>query len=978
MVKPNINLGVVLDLINNKVVINDNTDYSILGLDENDVAIALEFITPVDVLYINSNYNTPETAPDLFGTTRTFEYTPLPLLDNGCFIQGNYVLNAKLQYLPTDEVFTYTFQQNIDYSKKKLQIEHEIDCFCAGFSSIDRTNYNNSTEESYTQTINYPSETNESDMVYGGKIFNDDKLANGVYVTEVETIRYWSYGTNFQVYDESKGKATIQVDCSGMCEIKCSFNKLWDKYKDICGKNKEKSDELLVLLNKATALLTMINLNRKCGEVTKSDSLINQLKELLGNCDCGCGGCDDDEDIWVSGICGTGISGNAFDYVFQSCNNLISVNSSTNAGVVTYTICLNSSTINTMIENKFNVLIAPILSQLNWFQGLDTNCLVGFPSSGTDDEKKQYVIDTICYILSLLQKPPVAKNDFISTTQGQAVSLLVTTNDFFTSNVVATITTQGLNGTAVVGVDGKTITYTPTLPTFVGIDSYTYTITDEAGQTSSAVVTITINPTGVVGCNIVNPAVIVDAKLLNTTSVQFIIENATQYNGNVPTSEQYILNIYNSSNVILHSYNITGNTTSDPTFFTAPDNIANDWNYYKVQLLASSESTSGISCGSIIYETEAYTLTDLNSDIFAGTTAPCLGWLPTDTQTEKVQKLLDKTCLPITIYSTNGLSGDGQISSPVKLGGILTEYTTITTNNQTLKFASVNTGKLFLEKLRVTPNWGDENNAGFISYSSLATEIFSPPALGQTYTLGTDIRNNIFETKIINANNDIITHAYPNLFRWGAIVNTHMALNIDATIGGSIKDLVNLKLGGIYKNNILTGDTIQNYCSLYIEQCKSPYPEPNLINSYAIYQAGIDDVNRFFGEIRYSNGLTSVSDKRTKTEKEEFKLGLDILLKIRPIIFNRTEKYGDVSKDHVGIIAQELEEILPISVSEINDGGIKDLKVFNPETLTYLVINSVKELKKETDEKYNKLLEIIELQNKAIELLKEQIDNISK
>ena len=283
--------------------------------------------------------------------------------------------------------------------------------------------------KSYTQTINYPSETNESDMVYGGKIFNDDKLANGVYVTEVETIRYWSYGTNFQVYDESKGKATIQVDCSGMCEIKCSFNKLWDKYKDICGKNKEKSDELLVLLNKATALLTMINLNRKCGEVTKSDSLINQLKELLGNCDCGCGGCDN-EDIWVSGICGTGISGNAFDYVFQSCNNLISVNSSTNAGVVTYTICLNSSAINTMIENKFNVLIAPILSQLNWFQGLDTNCLVGFPSLGTETEQKQFIIDKLCQVLSLVQKPPVAKNDFISTTQGQAVSLLVTTNDF--------------------------------------------------------------------------------------------------------------------------------------------------------------------------------------------------------------------------------------------------------------------------------------------------------------------------------------------------------------------------------------------------------------------------------------------------------------------------------------------------------------------------------------------------------------------
>lgn len=33
------------------------------------------------------------------------------------------------------------------------------------------TNYSGSEEETYTQTINYPSETNEADLVYGKDIY---------------------------------------------------------------------------------------------------------------------------------------------------------------------------------------------------------------------------------------------------------------------------------------------------------------------------------------------------------------------------------------------------------------------------------------------------------------------------------------------------------------------------------------------------------------------------------------------------------------------------------------------------------------------------------------------------------------------------------------------------------------------------------------------------------------------------------------
>jgi hypothetical protein len=993
MNKPNINLGAILDLINNKVIVNDNTDYVDLGLNEADISISLELHTPIGLLYINSDFNDPSIAPDLFGATRTFEYPNLPLLSNGCFIQGHYSVRANLLYIPTNEIFTYNFQQIIDYSKKDIKISQEIDCFCANFSSIDETNYTASEENTYTQTINYPSETNEADNVYGGKIFTENRLANGVYVTEVETERYWIYGANFKVLDINKGKATIQVDCSGMCEIKCSFNKLWDKYSSACGKNKEKADELLGLLSKATSLLSLINLNRKCGEIRKSDSLINQLKDLLGNCDCGCGGCNEDDDVWVTGICGSGIIGNAFDYVFQSCNNLINVTSSTNSGVITYTICLNKNALMVEVESKFNVLIAPILANLDWFQGLDTACLVGFPNAGTQTAKKQYLIDKICQIASLVIKPPVAKNDFISTTQGQAVSILVTMNDFFSSNVVATITTPANNGTAVVGVDGKTITYTPTLPTFVGIDTFTYTITDADGQTSSAVVTVTVNPTNTVGCNVINPALIVDAKPTNNNKVQFVIQNATQYNGNIQTSEQYIVNVYDITNTILQSYNVSGSISTDPTFYTSIDDITNDWNYYKVQLLTSSQSPSGVSCGSVVWETEPYSLTDINTDIFAGTTAPCLAWLPTDSQYVKMQKLLTKVCTPIviTINTTNGLSGDGAIGSPVKLGGTLVEDTAIVGNfniQKTIRnfflLKHVNSFKSNNNLFSVSDRTDYDTPAEFTSARNVYGNSFSKKTVfkGGTYALNSNF-NISAHTFSHNIELDATSSITSNSISYDTLHNIMCLQNLnDIITNRPIGTLSNITVERVYSVQA-TKPTIDNNVGLLIRRQRG-YGVP-INNSFATYQEGTDDINRFFGAINYSNGLNNVSDKRTKNEVSKLEYGLKQILEINPVVYTRIKEYGDENKKLIGVYAQDIENIIPEAVSEIGGEKIDNLKVLNESSLIFVCVNAIKELnttiekqKEETEKRFEEMLTIIEKQNNTIQILMEQIEKLNK
>ncbi|MBN1581056.1 MAG: tandem-95 repeat protein, partial [Anaerolineae bacterium] len=90
---------------------------------------------------------------------------------------------------------------------------------------------------------------------------------------------------------------------------------------------------------------------------------------------------------------------------------------------------------------------------------------------------------------------PVAQNDTASTVRNVAVTVDVLANDSDTDGALVpssvTIVSTPANGSAVANADG-TITYTPGAG-FVGVDTLTYTVQDDDGETSNtATVTITV------------------------------------------------------------------------------------------------------------------------------------------------------------------------------------------------------------------------------------------------------------------------------------------------------------------------------------------------------------------------------------------------------------------------------------------------------------------------------------------------------
>lgn len=105
------------------------------------------------------------------------------------------------------------------------------------------------------------------------------------------------------------------------------------------------------------------------------------------------------------------------------------------------------------------------------------------------------------------------------------------------------------------------------------------------------------------------------------------------------------------------------------------------------------------------------------------------------------------------------------------------------------------------------------------------------------------------------------------------------------------------------------------------------------------------------------------SDARLKKNIRLYTSGLKEILQINPVRFQYNELSGEenLDKDFVGIIAQEIEKVLPSTITIKQDSVLKDKRMYDGSELTYTLINAIKEqqaqieaLKKEVTELKNR------------------------
>jgi len=96
---------------------------------------------------------------------------------------------------------------------------------------------------------------------------------------------------------------------------------------------------------------------------------------------------------------------------------------------------------------------------------------------------------------------------------------------------------------------------------------------------------------------------------------------------------------------------------------------------------------------------------------------------------------------------------------------------------------------------------------------------------------------------------------------------------------------------------------------------------------------------------------TNSSDARLKKDITDYEKGLSDVLKIRPVNFKFTGACGlPADIPQIGIIAQEIQEVFPLTVNSIraklneDDAEETDILNFNSSEILWALVNSIKDL----------------------------------
>jgi len=186
---------------------------------------------------------------------------------------------------------------------------------------------------------------------------------------------------------------------------------------------------------------------------------------------------------------------------------------------------------------------------------------------------------TVTITIDMINDTPISIDDLAIVDEDSTVSIEVLTNDYDFDNDTLNIIefTQGINGT--VTQVGDSLIYTPNA-NFNGNDHFTYTISDGQGGTSSATVTITINP--------VNDAPVVNDDFATADEDSYVVIDVLLNDSDIDGNTFVVIGYANSSH---------GTVTQDGNglrYTPGPNFVGSDSFTYSV-----SDFQGGVSTGTV-------------------------------------------------------------------------------------------------------------------------------------------------------------------------------------------------------------------------------------------------------------------------------------------------------------------------------------------------------------------------------------------
>ena len=335
-----------------------------------------------------------------------------------------------------------------------------------------------------------------------------------------------------------------------------------------------------------------------------------------------------------------------------------------------------------------------------------------------------------------------------------------------------------------------------------------------------------------------------------------------------------------------------------------------------------------------------------------------------------------------SLYSaSNGLT---KTLNNIKLGGTLIENTTIDSASYDFTFNNVGKLGIFSGSAIFAPKTyfqSAHNVSNPTNTLGCQTNILETNATLSSYSLtnGKTFINSLFSNNFTLGSSITIQDGshVSNTFNYQSFNATGSTRNLTIDQSSGLRVLGNQKVATILSfsdylttinhyanleiiNAVLNVSNINTFTNFYQLLIRKAYgtgallaTSSNLVNTYGIYQEGTADKNVFYGEIEYHGALTNASDLRSKNKGEAFTKGLDIINQINPVNFTKKEGFGATDVNHVGIIAQELEQILPEAIKIGKCQDIEDFRFYDQSVLLYTLLNAVKELSQKVNQLEN-------------------------
>jgi len=200
----------------------------------------------------------------------------------------------------------------------------------------------------------------------------------------------------------------------------------------------------------------------------------------------------------------------------------------------------------------------------------------------------------------------------------------------------------------------------------------------------------------------------------------------------------------------------------------------------------------------------------------------------------------------------------------------------------------------------------------------------------------------------------------------------NLGVNVAPTVAldvlGNIKITGNSSFNGRVEG-VLSGTSTffsQTFSSLFVLDADNNYVGFDVGTPTHLLELGQNDAVKPGG-----GSWTAPSDRRLKTNIQDFTTGLDAIMKIRPVTFNYNGKLDmPTNEEFIGVIAQEMMEVAPFTVKSMNKKapeGEGDYLTVDNSSMTYMLVNAVQEQQT-----------IIDAQQEEIENLKAQLSEVAE